>query len=407
MWAIIGAIGLVASGAGPYPGVLEGRGLVAQARDGHVDTFLVDPSEPAGLVAIVGEVGYRRLGPGHWEPSEPRTAFVSWSAARPAGARRLPTGQLVEHAVTLAGGYLVGSVPGGIVESDDDFRHVTGPTPLAPQPIAAAAADPKDPDHLLLAGARSGMYECRGAAEPCERVLEGRFFSGACFADDTRLAGDEQGVVWRWDTERGWEPHALRGAPIVGLNGVPDGGPRHALDANGESWRSEDHGLSWGPAPPATGRLGSGGMLARVRDDGSLEVIDIDGRSHLPIKAGQVPKTAPVRWAGPDHVVVGLADGAFVVERGRWIARRLTYADNIRRPFLDATVDGDEVVILAADPAGVLRFVAPKQAPATVEGLIDHVKDSSSYLVLLVVLLGLLWWWIQRRLKALIPKSQL
>ncbi len=378
--------------------MLEGPSVHAALTGGRVARILRDPLQRDSLVAVAGKRAFKRVGPGKWAAAGAAEEFRAWESPLPPGIFRLPTGELVHRAVKLSDGTVVGAVEAGLVESANGFRNYTEPAGLPVTMVAAAAANPAAPEELTVAGDPTGLFLCEGDAA-CTRELPGRFTAVAWFGDGSRLAGDDTGGVWR-DTGDGWARQAVGGSAVTAINGVPDGGPRHVRTRDGDTFLSNDLGHTWRPGPLPPGRLGSGGMIATVRDNGALVITGLDGRIHQPLAGGTATAESTIRWASPDVIVVGLPDGGYAVERGSWTVRRLRYPDGEERPLLEAAIQGDKLLIYAGRET-VERFETAAETPWSVSRIWDETLAGWPYLVGLgAILLGLLLW-INHRLRRL------
>lgn len=365
----------------------------ASLMSGDVDAFVVSPAETGRVAALARGRAFERRGAGNWVEIG-AWAVAGWKPLAPPVRDRLPTGEVLKQAGQLPNGLHLGLVAAGIVESNDRFLHATGPTGLPLVSAALGAPMPGAADRLLVTGQPAGLFVCEEGQ--CTRALDGAFTAVAWFADDTRLACERNGDVWRY-ADGLWTRTLQAGAAITTLTGVPDGGPRHVATADGRAWRSEDHGLTWVEAALPGGRLGSGGQLAIVTGDGALDIKRVDGTTDRYLQPGTVPEGAPVRWASPNVVLVGLADGAIAVERQSMRTRRLLYPAGQEHPFLGGVVVGETLLIYGAHGGQLLRFETAGEAPLTWERFIEDALSGGGFILALVALLGALGIWINWR----------
>ena len=377
------------AGSGSYAETLDGPEAGPVVLGGSVERLGL--TIDGRLVAVAGGLAFERLGPGRWAPTTARPI------SEVEGTARLQTGETVMHVVQVPDGPQVGSVEAGLIESEDDFRHTTAPFGLPILGVRTVAPDPRDGRRLLVAGDPTGLFECEGA---CRRLQNGAFHGLAWFVDGTRLAGDDQGGVWREQDGR-VERSQLGTAAIVDLFGVPDGGPRVAIDAAGAAWRSEDTGTTWTRVPGFEGRLGSGGQLARVTADGALDVTGLDGRIRRVAEPGLIPAGSPVRWASPELVVVGLIDGALVIDRDGGDMRRLVTSDAAPRAFFAAGASNDRLLVYCGQEGRLQRFEAPLSAPWTIQRVAGSAVDVSPLLLALGAVLAGLFVLMTIRLRSL------
>lgn len=389
-----GAILTILALAGGYDGELTGPVEGGHPTAGLVDGLRVDP-ERSTVVAVRGDRVWRRQKPGEWIEAGTVAELSGWTSATERSSFRSPTGEPVLFATRLSGGVTVGVVRRGLVESNDGFRTVSEPVGLPAPGLRAAASE--SGGTVLACADPSGLFRCSESG--CVWLQDVACTAVTAFEDGTILAGDDTGGVWRWDGHA-WARRRLGSAAITEINGVPDGGPRHAIAEDGGSWVSQDHGKSWTTGDAAPGRLGSGGMLARIRDDGALETVELDGSRQRLTEPGSLPVGAPIRWASAEVIVIGLKDSVVVANRRSGAVRRLAYPTPPPNPFFDARVHDDKLVIHSG-AGGLLRFETVAAAPWTVDRFVTSARESVWWILALVGVLAAVFWWLQRRMTRL------
>ena len=380
--------------AAPPTAPLQGEVAYPPLTGGSGITRLVVSPDGRRVAAVAADRAFVRMGPGKWDPIR---SVEGWVDGEPVVGRQLPTGEVIAPLIRVDG-RLIGVVEAGVVESKD-MRGLVKPTPLPVIRPVAVAVDPEGAKVVLVAGHPAGLYLCH--EDRCVREQPGSFTSVAWFADDTRLAGDAEGGVWLFVPNEQPRRLPLSKRPIVDLSGVPDGGPRYARDSLGVTWLSEDHGRSWNTAPWPGYRLGSGGMKAWRGEDGRIGVEDLQGKQVGAL--GDVPEAAPLRWAGPDHVIVGLADGLLVYERTNQVQRRHVYPGGARLPFLAAIASTDGLYVYASRDGNLVRFEGPVEAEYTPERFASDALSGAPFILTTILVLVLMGIWLNRRFDALNP----
>ena len=376
---------------------LDGPKSHAVLLGGHVDSIRVAPHDRSSIVALGGESAFARVAPGRWERVGTAASYAHWPLLSGGYEARLATGQRVTDIAVLEGGLRIGRVPAGFVESHDGFRTLSTPAGLPTIGIRAVSAAPDGSGKIVVCGAPDGLYRCQPPAQ-CQRELDVPCTALYWFADDTILAGDDSGGVWRFD--RGfWNRSRVAQSAIIDIDGVPDGGPRHVRAEDGASWLSQDLGVSWTQKPWPSGRLGSGGMLARITKSGALEVTDLDGTVRVLTDPGRLAAAAPVRWASPELVVVALRDGVAAVEPRARAVRWLKYPEGAGSPaFHTACIIDDRLAILVGS-GELLRFEASAEARWTMWRFFQSALGAAGWVAGLVVVLAVLFVWISRRFR--------
>jgi len=373
---------------------LECSALSTPLTSGRGIQFRINSGVPPRVHAVAKGQHFERTGPGHWSEIESLPALGQWTVLPHSSHIRLNTGQN-SPVFSLDTQLALGLTDAGILEIDSAGAPNGPPVGLPFVTPRAVAIDPTDSNDALIAGDPEGLFLCTPVQ--CRRIHDGTFLAVAWFSDNTRFASDVDGGLWTYTSE-GWTRHTVTEHPIVSISGVPDGGPRYLLDAQGASWFSEDHGRTWLQGPQPTGEVGPAGSLAVVQEDGSLLIQPSAGPSIEILGPGALPLNSTVRWVNPKRLVVGLGDGVALIDISTKQVHRLYFPVKQTQRLLDAGVN-DEHLIVYTDLKDRNCFRGVSPTPPTETGAADTFSLGWPYIGGLLLFLGAFFLLVQRALR--------